>query len=103
MKTLQGYSWPGNVRELENLLTQSLVRCRGSAITPDLLTLPRKSRGSAAVDTTEQVKKSLDQVEEEQIRLVLDHTGGHKGKSCAILGISRPALDRKISKYAITL
>jgi len=34
---------------------------------------------------------------------VLNYTGGHKGKSCDILGISRPALDRKIKKYALML
>jgi DNA-binding protein Fis len=34
---------------------------------------------------------------------VLRHTGGHKGNSCEILGISRPALDRKIQKYGLTL
>ncbi len=101
LEALQGHHWPGNVRELENLLTQALVRCRGSIITPDLLTLPQKLP-AAATESLEQVGKSLDQVEEEQIRLVLQHTGGHKGKSCEILGISRPALDRKIRKYSIT-
>ncbi|MEJ1296245.1 MAG: sigma-54 dependent transcriptional regulator [Candidatus Sedimenticola sp. (ex Thyasira tokunagai)] len=101
MAALQTHHWPGNVRELENLLTQALVRCRGSVITPDLLTLPQKLP-AAATKSPEQVEKSLDQVEEKQIRLVLQHTGGHKGKSCEILGISRPALDRKIRKYSIT-
>ncbi|MCF1184065.1 helix-turn-helix domain-containing protein [Marichromatium gracile] len=30
------------------------------------------------------------------MRWPLDHTGGYKARSCQILGISRPALDRKI-------
>ena len=34
---------------------------------------------------------------------VLYFTGGHKGRSCDILGISRPALDRKIKKYGLDL
>lgn len=45
----------------------------------------------------------MDEVEAWHIQRVLDHTGGHKGKSCEILGISRPALDRKIKKYDLTV
>ncbi len=104
LKRLQGHHWPGNVRELENLLTQALVHCRGVALTPDLLPLGL-STGEAAppADGQGQARKSLDQVEAEHIQLVLDATGGHKGKSCDILGISRPALDRKIRKYGLIL
>ena len=104
LAALQAYHWPGNVRELENLLTQGLVRCRNGVITPDLLPLPGAApTASPDANETSAVYKSLEQVEEEQIRRVLSHTGGHKGKSCEILGISRPALDRKIKKYAIAL
>ncbi|HET9753891.1 MAG TPA: helix-turn-helix domain-containing protein, partial [Myxococcales bacterium] len=28
-------------------------------------------------------------------------TRGHKGKTCQILGISRPTLERKLKKYGI--
>jgi DNA-binding NtrC family response regulator len=47
--------------------------------------------------------RTLEQVEAEHVQQVLDHTGGHKGKTCDILGISRPALDRKIAKYGLQL
>mgnify|MGYP000747749914 CR=1 FL=1 len=99
------YHWPGNVRELENLLTQALVQARGNALTPDLLPLRPSASASSlpAVETAAQAAKSLDQVEAEHIQLVLDATSGHKGKSCEILGISRPALDRKIKKFALSL
>ena len=104
---LQAYDWPGNVRELENLLTQALVQARGKALTPDLLAFPPNSVVSAGSPPEQesgmQVTKSLEQVEAEHIQLILNFTGGHKGKSCSILGISRPALDRKIKKYSLTL
>ncbi|MGB5777090.1 MAG: helix-turn-helix domain-containing protein [Sedimenticolaceae bacterium] len=45
----------------------------------------------------------MDEVEAAHIQRVLQHTGGHKGKCCEILRISRPALDRKIQKYDLTL
>ena len=44
---------------------------------------------------------TFEQVEAAHIQRVLDHTDGHKGRSCKILGISRPALDRKILKYGL--
>ncbi len=108
LQLLISHDWPGNVRELENLLTQALVQARGNALTPDLFAiLGSTSDRSPAPPFTPEDRSvallSLDQVEAEHIQKVLNHTGGHKGKSCEILGISRPALDRKIKKYALNL
>jgi DNA-binding NtrC family response regulator len=104
---LKGYDWPGNVRELENVLTQGAVRARTSVVTPDLLALgadpDRSPRPEAAARSEERILRTLDQVESEHIQLVLDYTGGHKGRTCGILAISRPALDRKIAKYGLQL
>jgi len=101
---LQRHTWPGNVRELENVLTQAMVHARGGALTPDLLSLAEGSeRTTPAEVDAGQVMRSLDKVEAEHIQRVLDHTGGHKSHTCRILGISRPALDRKIKKYGLSL
>jgi len=106
---LCAHDWPGNVRELENLLTQATVRARNDLITPDLLGIaqgsalqqgPKEASASGAADAGDALQ-SLDAVEAGHIQRVLDHTGGHKGRSCEILGISRPALDRKIQKYGL--
>jgi len=106
---LCAHDWPGNVRELENLLTQATVRARNDLITPDLLGIaqgsavqqgPKEASASGAADAGDALQ-SLDAVEAAHIQRVLDHTGGHKGRSCEILGISRPALDRKIQKYGL--
>ena len=108
LTALKGYAWPGNVRELENLLTQAMVHARGNVLTPDLLLFKQPSTNNAessesTVVANGPVERSLDEVEAEHIQRVLEHTHGHKGKSCDILGISRPALDRKIKKYDLTL
>jgi DNA-binding NtrC family response regulator len=112
LRKLLAHDWPGNVRELENVLTQALVQARGSAIGPELIKEliqfkspePNSDTEATASPSAETVElKSLEQVEAEHIQRVLDHTGGHKGKSCDILGISRPALDRKIAKYGLSL
>ncbi len=108
LERLQAHDWPGNVRELENLLPQAAVHARHGLITPDLLEIgagrPAGPQPEAdRVGATAAVLRTLDAVEAEHIQRVLDHTGGHKGRTCEILGISRPALDRKIAKYGLRL
>ena len=101
------YDWPGNVRELENVLTQAMVSARDGQITDSHIRF-RYSTDRGIPDTPPKSEpglhlQSLDELEAAHIQRVLQHTGGHKGNSCEILGISRPALDRKIQKYGLTL
>jgi DNA-binding NtrC family response regulator len=102
---LQSHHWPGNVRELDNVLTQARVLAREGPIDVDHLRFREGSTPPSTPDTGEapSLLRSLDEVEAEHIQRVLNHTGGHKGRTCEVLGISRPALDRKIQKYALTL
>ncbi len=101
LRILANWHWPGNVRELENTLTHAMVHARGGVLTPDLFNslIPMAAADTALPAPHAQPLRTLDEVEAEHIQIVLRHTGGHKGKTCDILGISRPALDRKIKKY----
>ena len=109
MHALMQYDWPGNVRELENTLTQALIHARNAEITPDLLSFKSRHPGPdampIAVESGTETERpcSLEQMESAHVQKVLNYTGGHKGRSSRILGISRPALDRKIKKYGLTL
>jgi len=117
---LTAYDWPGNVRELENRLSQALLQTRHALITSETLELSGDGASSGRQDALgltsigglddqaggldsgqAAVRRSLDEVAAGHIQRVLDHTQGHKGQACAILGISRPALDRKIAKYQL--
>jgi DNA-binding NtrC family response regulator len=44
---------------------------------------------------------SLDESEKTLIKVILENEGWNKSKTCEILKISRPRLDRKILKYNI--
>ncbi len=100
-KRIQQYDWPGNIRELENTLTRAAVLARGNSIGAELLSLPNDPHVSPP-EVEETVRLiSLAQLEQKHIAAILDHVHWHKGKACEILGISRPALDRKIHKYSL--
>ena len=45
--------------------------------------------------------RTLEEAERMLIELTLNVTKGHKGKTCQILGISRPTLERKLQKYGV--
>jgi DNA-binding NtrC family response regulator len=99
---LRGYPWPGNVRELENVLTRAVVLARGDVLTPDLLGIcSRAAPAGVPAEEGGPALITLDELEARHVRAVLAHTGWHKGRTCEILGISRPALERKIHKYRL--
>jgi DNA-binding NtrC family response regulator len=103
MALLQEHQWPGNVRELENVLTQALVEARDGTITAEMIRFHGHPGGDQNPPAQEPPLLTLEELEAQHIQRVLDHTGGHKSNSCRILGISRPALDRKIRKYRLRL
>jgi two-component system, NtrC family, response regulator AtoC len=106
IEKLQKRSWPGNVRELENVLTRAAVLSEGDILREEHLVeqpvpgvdgvpaAPAASTGNGRVAT-------LDEVEREHIVRVWGLTRGHKGRTCQMLGISRPTLERKLKKYGI--
>ncbi len=46
---------------------------------------------------------TLDELERAHIVRVVAATQGHRGRTCELLGITRPTLDRKLKKYGIEL
>jgi two-component system response regulator AtoC len=46
--------------------------------------------------------ETLEQVERAHIERVFALTKGHRGRTCHILGISRPTLERKLRKYGMS-
>ena len=98
------YAWPGNVRELENVLMKAAALCPGDTITHDLL--PDNIAGSEGERSAKRAQRpasemSLDDVQREHVVRVLAATNWHRGRSCEILGISRPRLRRLINQFGL--
>jgi len=104
IERLQKRAWPGNVRELENVLTRAAVLSQGDMLLEEHLV---DESATARVDATPPAPAAsgkiatLDEVERDHIVRVWTLTKGHKGRTCQMLGISRPTLERKLKKYRI--
>jgi DNA-binding NtrC family response regulator len=97
IEALHAHHWPGTVRELENRLIAAVIHSPGDVLEMDLPSSQIKSSAPQA----HAWNRSLVDVEKEHIQLVMKNVGGHFGKACDILGISRPTLRKKISDYGL--
>ncbi len=113
IECLKSYDWPGNVRELEHVLMKAAVMETGSVMTmaylPDHVTQNYQRLKASKTSTTsslchslpeeDNVLPSLRELEGQYIEKILERTGWHKGRTCEILQISRPKLERHIKDF----
>lgn len=98
MQTLINYAWPGNVRELENMIERTVALCEGDTI--DIADLPEKlTQVKIAIRDPEEHELTLDALEEQHIKKVLQKVEGDKVRAAHILGINLSTLYRKLARY----
>jgi len=99
MSALASYQWPGNIRELQNFIERSVIVSSGNILSPPMASL----RACAETESTEPV--TLEQVEREHIRKILEQTrwvvAGPNG-AAARLGIKRSTLYFRMQKLGIS-
>ncbi|MBI4840952.1 MAG: sigma-54-dependent Fis family transcriptional regulator [candidate division NC10 bacterium] len=100
MGILLSYPWPGNVRELENVIERAVTLGRGPAILPTDLP-PHLAGGAGPVERALTQEATLEDLERDYIRAILQRTKWHQIRTAAILGIDRRTLYRKIRRYGI--
>ncbi len=105
MARLLRYPWPGNARELQNAIQRGVILARNNVLT--INELPPKVAGtgfSAARMLSEAVDKrlSLDQLERDYIRAVVEAVNGNKTEAASILRIDRKTLYRKLEEASET-
>ena len=105
---LRRYGWPGNVRELQNVIERIAVELADAreldaaleplgrdamqAIVPELFA--ERDRGEGGTWT---LRERSRHVEADEIRAALAACGGDREAVCAMLGISKTTLWRKLS------
>ena len=107
MKLLEGYSWPGNVREMRNLVERLMMLQGHREISGeiDVVNLPEDIRAAGPeglLGEGNSPLSSLEDIERNHIRLVLEHCNGNKSEVARRLGISRNTLKGKLNRYHLS-
>jgi DNA-binding NtrC family response regulator len=98
MQVLVNHDWPGNVRELENMIERAVALCEADLI--ETTDLPEKlTQVKIAIRDLDEYEITLDALEEQHIKKVLQKVGGDKVKASQILGINLSTLYRKLARY----
>jgi DNA-binding NtrC family response regulator len=100
LKQLEAYHWPGNVRELKNLVHRVFI------LTDEVIeahSLPAEL-GAAKTFQGSSFKmpagKTIAEVEHQLIQATLEHCGGNREKTAAMLGISLKTLYNRLHEHA---
>jgi DNA-binding NtrC family response regulator len=103
LQALMSYRWPGNVRELEHTIERAILM--GSESTIGLADLPRSvvaaAHNDASLEKALAKGYTLEQLEREYIKRVMESTKGNKTEAARILGVDRTTLYRKLDEYKV--
>jgi DNA-binding NtrC family response regulator len=100
MQALVRYDWPGNIRELANLLERAQILAEDNLLTLD--DLPESLQ--TAPPPTEVFgpdSLNLHEMERQNARAALQRAKGNKVHAAKLLGITRRAIYRLITKYGL--
>ncbi|WP_338865913.1 sigma-54-dependent Fis family transcriptional regulator [Myxococcus stipitatus] len=100
-RLLTDYSWPQNVRELE-LVAERLGLLYAGGRVGALHLPPEVQQGSTATDA-QTLQARVGRLERDAIAEALRESGGKKVRAAALLGISRPTLDKKMGEYGLSV
>ena len=102
MHHLSSYDYPCNVSELETIMELALRTERSDTLSAS--SLPSHVRQGAAAEAPAHTSpgwRTLEEVQADYTRQVLEHTRGNRSQAARILGISRTGLLCKIRRYGI--
>jgi DNA-binding NtrC family response regulator/pSer/pThr/pTyr-binding forkhead associated (FHA) protein len=100
-RMLVDYGWPANVLELR--LTAERLALLYSGAEVSALKLPPEVQEGVAPAKPKTLAEMIARLERDAIAEALREAKGKKIRAAAILGISRPTLDKKIDDYQLTV
>jgi two-component system NtrC family response regulator len=102
MRWLQTQPWPGNVRQLRQWIERAVLVSRRELLEPADLEATAAMEASVPRDALPPVgSMTLDEIERAMIAKSLRHHGGNLTRVAQSLGMSRPALYRRLQKYGM--
>ncbi len=96
---LTSYGYPGNIRELENIVEHAVSMASGPIVQVENLPEDLTEYDVYTFHKSDDRLKSLEEVEREYIRWVLDRVGNRKAEAARVLGIDRTSLYRKLKRF----
>jgi DNA-binding NtrC family response regulator len=94
---LRSHDWPGNIRELRNVVERAFVASEGQDLRAEHLKLAIRARATASPSDL----LSLEDMEREHIRRVLELEQNHVARAARRLGISVSSLYERLRRYGI--
>jgi two-component system response regulator HydG len=98
MQALRNYGWPGNIRELANVLERAQILAEDHRITLDDLPEAMHAMPDIPAPTS---PLNLSEVERQTTQSALQQAKDNKVQAAKLLGITRRALYRLITKYGL--
>lgn len=112
LNQLSSLPWPGNIRELKNIINRMMIFARGEHL--DITDVPDEIRtGDSIALTNDRAAdavgfhfslsglKTLDELEKEYIRFVLNKTSSNKAEAAKLLGLKRTTLIMRMKKFGL--
>ena len=102
MEYLKKLPYPGNIRELKNLVERTLlVSGKETLDAEDFKAQNIQSANLSSVQNMEGL--TLEEMERQRILQAMEQYGNNMSQVASALGVSRPALYRRLEKYNITI
>jgi two-component system, NtrC family, response regulator len=103
LRWLQGLPWPGNVRQLKQWIERAVLVTTADVLEPAHFAAAAEMEGEAgSKDTLPAVgSMTMEEIERAMIVKSLRHHGGNLSRVAEALGLSRPALYRRLEKYGL--
>ena len=102
MKYLQSLPYPGNIRELKNLVERTLLVSGKETLEVDDFKA-QNPHSAEAILSQSLDNLTLDELERQRILLALEQYGNNLTQVATSLGLSRPALYRRLEKHNINI
>lgn len=102
LELLESYPWPGNIRELRHAVERATILADSERLGPEDFPFAAASTPVPdAAPAAQSLDLDLERIERRTIQQALALHGGNISQAAAALGLTRPALYRRMMKHGL--